>query len=87
MAKKGQKFREWSADEKYKIIKPLLEYEATFSEISRQYNLSRGLLSTWINKYKTNGIKGLENKRKPGNKYAKYYTKKNFKNNEEKLEY
>ena len=30
---------------------------------------------------------GLENKRKPGNPLAKIYSKKNFKNREEQLEY
>ena len=87
MAKKGQKFREWNEEEKLKIIKPLLNYEATFGEISKMHNVSKGLLSTWINKYKDNGIEGLKNKKKPGNKLAKYYTTKKFKNNEEKLEY
>ena len=32
-------------------------------------------------------MRGLENKRKPGNPLAKIYNKKNFKNLEEELEY
>ena len=32
-------------------------------------------------------MRGLENKRKPGNPLAKIYNKKNFKNREEELEY
>ena len=87
MAKKGQKFREWNENTKLEIIKPLLDYNATFSEISRKYNINRGLLSAWITKYKEKGSDGLINKKKPGNKLAKYYTTKKFKNNEEKLEY
>lgn len=87
MAIKGQKFREWNKNDKYKMIKPLLNYEATFSEISRKYNVSRGLLSAWINKYRKFGIEGLENKKKPGNPMTKYFTTKNFNSKEEKLEY
>lgn len=87
MAKKGQKFREWSKEEKYKIIEPLLNYEATFSQISKKYNVSSGLLSAWINKFKESGIDGLVNKKKPGNPMTKYYTTKNFQSEEEKLKY
>lgn len=87
MAKKGQIFREWNKNDKYIIIESLLNYESTFSEISKKYNVSRGLLSTWINKYKNFGLEGLENKKKPGNPMAKYFTRKKFKSKEEQLEY
>ena len=87
MANKGQKFKERTAKEKYKIIEPLLNYEATYSQISKKYEINNGLLSAWVNKYKENGMKGLENKKKPGNPLVKIYNKKNFKNREEELEY
>ena len=45
MASKGQKFKEKNAQEKYEIIKPLLNYEATYGEISKKYNINNGLLS------------------------------------------
>ena len=84
---KGGTNKYWSAEEKYKIIKPILEYELTSGEVTRRTDISNGLLSTWVNKYKENGMVGLENKRKPGNPLAKIYSKKNFKNREEQLEY
>ena len=87
MARKGQKFKERNAKEKYKIIEPLLNYEATYSQISKKYGINNGLLSAWVNKYKEKGMKGLENKKKPGNPLVKIYNKKNFKNREEELEY
>ena len=87
MAKKGQKFKYWSSEEKYKIIKPILEYELTSGEVTRRTGINNGMLSTWVNKYKKNGMNGLENKRKPGNPMAKIYVKKKFKNREEQLEY
>ena len=87
MAKKGQKFKYWSAEEKYKIIKPILEYEITTGEVTRKTGINNGMLSKWVNKYKNEGMTGLENKKKPGNPLAKIYSKKNFKNREEQLEY
>ena len=87
MAKKGQKFKYWSAEEKYKIIKPILDYEFTSGEVTRRTGINNGMLSTWVNKYKREGMKGLENKRKQGNPLVKIYSKKNFKNREEELEY
>ena len=87
MAKKGQKYKYWSVEEKYKIIKPILEYELTSGEVTRRTGINNGMLSTWVNKYKQDGIKGLENKRKPGNPMAKINSKKKFKNHVEELEY
>ena len=84
---KGGTNKYWSAEEKYKIIKPILEYELTSGEVTRRTGISNGMLSTWVNKYRQEGMKGLENKRKPGNPLAKIYSKKNFKNREEQLEY
>ena len=87
MAKKGQKFKYWSAEEKYEIIKPILEYEITSGEVTRRTGINNGMLSKWVNKYKNEGMTGLENKKKPGNPLVKIYSKKNFKNREEQLEY
>lgn len=87
MAKKGQKFREWTKEEKYEIIEPLLNFEATFGQISKKYNVSKGQISAWVNKFKESGMNGLINKKKPGNPMTKYYTTKKFKNEEEKLKF
>ena len=87
MAKKGQKFKYWTAEEKYKIIKPILEYELTSGEVTRRTGINNGMLSLWVNKYKSEGIKGLENKRKPGNPLSIGRTKTHFNSREEQLEY
>ena len=84
---KGGTNKYWSAEEKYKVIKPILEYELTSGEVTRRTGISNGMLSKWVNKYKNEGMIGLENKTKPGNPLAKIYKKKNFKNREEQLEY
>ena len=87
MASKGQKFREWNENDKLKIISPLLNYTKTYSQISREYNISNGLLGTWVKKYRENGIEGLKNRKKPGNPVSKYFNKKHFNSKEEELEY
>ena len=84
---KGGTNKYWSAEEKYKVIKPILNYELTSGEVTRRTGISNGMLSVWVQKYKRNGMVGLENKRKPGNPLAKIYAKKKFKNREEELEY
>lgn len=87
MKRRREKNRVWTTDEKEKIVIPVIKFEKTLQQTCREYDLSSGLLSSWIEKYKKNGINGLENKRKPGNPMAKYFTTKNFKSREEKLEY
>ena len=87
MKRRREKNRVWTTDEKEKIVIPVIKFEKTLQQTCREYDLSSGLLSSWIEKYKKDGINGLENKRKPGNPMAKYFTTKNFKSREEELEY
>ena len=86
MAKKGQKFKTWTVEEKYKIIKPIIEMEISLSKVGKQNNISNSMLHKWVKKYKEKGIKGLENKKKPGNPLSKYSNRKNL-TKEEQLEY
>ena len=84
---KGGKNKYWSAEEKYKIIKPILEYELTSGEVTRRTGINNGMLSAWVRKYKEKGMEGLRNKKKPGNPLATGRVKKHFNNREEQLEY
>lgn len=86
MATKGQKYKQWTVDEKIKIITPALNMEKSTHDITRETGLSNGMINNWIKKYRENGIKGLENKKKPGNPLSKYSRKKKL-TNEEQLEY
>ncbi len=86
MATKGQKFKHWSAEEKYEIIKPALDMEISTFQITKETGLSNGMINTWIKKYHENGMEGLKNKKKPGNPLSKYSNKKNL-TKEEQLEY
>ena len=83
---RSEKNRAWSADDKLKIINEnLINFKST-PQISREYDVSQGMVSNWINKYKKFGYDGLINKKKPGNPLAKYCNKKNL-TKEEQLEY
>ena len=86
MANKGQKYKQWTVDEKYKMIEPLLKMEKGIRVYSRESGINSGLLYSWVKKYRENGMEGLENKKKPGNPLAKYNNKKNL-SKEEQLEY
>ena len=78
MASKGQKFKYWTDEEKYKIIKPALEFEKSTWDITRETGLSNGMINNWIKAYRENGMKGLTPKKKPGNPLSKYLSKKNL---------
>jgi transposase-like protein len=86
MATKGQKFKYWTAEEKYEIIKPILDIEKSIHEIGKEKCINTGLIYSWIKKYQTSGIEGLKTKKKPGNPLSKFSNKKNL-TKEEQLEY
>ena len=86
MATKGQKFRSWTAEEKYKIIKPVLDMEKSTPDITREIGLNSGMVYKWIKAYREDGINGLTPKKKPGNPLCKYLKRKNL-TKEEQLEY
>ena len=85
MAKKGQKFKIWTPEEKYKIIEPLLNMEKGTWTHSKETGINSGLLYSWMKKYREKGMEGLINKKKPGNPLSKYQNKKNL-TKEEQLE-
>ena len=83
---KGGTNKQWTAEEKYKIIVPLLEMEKGAWTYSKEIGINSGLLYSWVKKYRENGMEGLSSKKKPGNPLAKYCNKKSL-TKEEQLEY
>ncbi len=84
---KGGTNKTWSASEKYEIIKPIIKGEISGEEQAKRIGLkSSGIISVWIRKYNERGLKGLENKRKPGNPLSKFSNKKEL-TELEKLQY
>lgn len=86
MATKGQKFKQWTAGEKYEIIKPIINLEKSSALITKETGINNGLITSWVHKYREQGYEGLIPKRKPGNALVKYSNKKNL-TKEEQLEY
>ena len=82
---KGGTNEYWLAEEKYKIIKPIIEFEKSSSQVTKETGINNGMLSIWVKKYNENVIDGLKPKKKPGNPLAKYSSRKEF-NETEKLE-
>lgn len=81
-----EKNRTWLADDKLKIINEnLINFKST-PQISKEYDISQGMIINWIKKYKQFGYEGLVNKKKPGNPLPKYNNKKDL-TKEEQLEY
>ena len=81
-----EKNRYWSSSDKLKIINEVLIDFKSSHEISKKYDISQGMIINWIKKYKEEGVKGLENKKKPGNPLAIYSNKKDL-NEIEQLQY
>ena len=75
-----EKNRYWTANDKLKIINEVLIDFKSSTEVSKKYDISQGMIINWIKKYKEEGIKGLENKKKP------YLNRKNL-SDMEKLQY
>lgn len=78
--------RNWSKEEKKKIIDEVLLNGKSSWSVSKEYDISQGMIINWIRKFEKEGINGLENKRKPGNPMCKYSSKKNL-TEVEKLQY
>ena len=84
-APKGKKRKYWTAEEKFKIIKPILDFEISSSQVTKNTGISNGMISNWIKSYKENGYDGLKPKKKPGNPLSSLMNKKNL-SGTEKLE-
>ena len=86
MAKKGQKFKQWTTEEKFNIIEPIIKFEKSSKLVTKETGINNGMITRWVHQYNENGMEGLINKKKPGNPMAKYSRKNNL-TKEEQLEY
>ena len=83
---KGGKNRYWSKEDQYKLVKRVVEDNCSSKQISKEENISDGMLRKWVRNYLKYGETALENKKKPGNPLTKYARKKEL-NEIEQLEY
>jgi transposase-like protein len=75
---KGGKNKEWSPEEKLKIIKRVINGETSSYQIQKHEGISSGMIVNWIKKYYEQGYEGLVNKKKPGNPLTKFQSRKNL---------
>ena len=47
-----------------------------YEQDSKKYDISSGMVRSWVIKYREFGGEGLVNKRKPGNPMSKYFVTK-----------
>ena len=73
-----RKNRRWTAKEKEQLVQRYLESGEGRHRFAKSEGIASGMLYTWVQRYQRDGIKGLENKRKPGNPYAALSTSKSL---------
>jgi transposase len=78
MAKKGQKFRKWSFEEKLRIVKRHTEEHVSIRELEKQEGANNALISAWIQRYAIEGENGLRPKPRKGNPYSALHTSKSL---------
>jgi len=75
---KRRKYRYWSKEEKYRIIRRLFDEEIGVRELCREEKITTTLIYKWKAAFLEYGIKGLENSVKPRNPLSKFQNKKNL---------
>ena len=83
---KGGKNRYWDKEQKYEIIKPIIDGKISQHDRAKEYGIAPGMIGNWVIAYNKGGIEALENKRKPGNPLTKYSMRKELTYTEQ-LEY
>ena len=86
--KKGSKstYKFYTADEKFKIIEPIINNEISINQHSKNLNMNSGLITKWVHQYYDGGLDALKNKKRLGNPLAKYSSRKEL-NELERLQY
>ena len=84
--KRKEPNRYWSKEEKLKIVKMIVNEGISMTQISKEKDMSLGMLHRWVNSYLNEGENALENKKKPGTPLVQYSRRKSL-SELEQLEY
>lgn len=76
MAKKGQKFKSFSNEERSEIVNKYMSGKYSYALIAKEYNISWKTVETMVRKYKQTG---LTIKDKKGRNNSKELTKEDYK--------
>lgn len=74
----GGKNKNWSKEDKLRIVKKYFEKEHGSRILAKEENMSDSLIRTWVGKYLKYGEEGLENKKKTGNHFSALHTSKSL---------
>ena len=75
---KGSKNRNWTQEEKLRIVRRYFDEGIGQRTIAKQEGISRGLIYQWINKYRDGGPEALIPSKKSGNPFAALYASKSL---------
>jgi transposase len=75
---KGGKNKKYSIDEKLRVVNRYLNEHISILILEKEENISHSVIHSWITKYLDQGIEGLSNKKKTGNKYAALHNSKSL---------
>lgn len=78
MGRPNGRNRQWTKEQKLRIVKRYFEERIGQATLAKEEQVSRGLLHSWITKYQESGEDGLENQKKKGNPFAALYTSKSL---------
>jgi len=75
---KGGKNRNWSKEEKLRIVRRYFDERIGQGTLAKEENISKGQLYNWIRKYAKGGPEAMKNRKKPGNPFAALSTSKSL---------
>lgn len=75
---KGGKNKNWTQEEKLRIVKRYFDEGVGQRTIAKQEGISRGMIYQWINKYRDGGPEALIPSKRTGNPFAALYNSKSM---------
>lgn len=75
---KGGKNKNWTQEEKLRIVKRYFDEGVGQRTIAKQEGISRGMIYQWINKYRDGGPEALIPSKRTGNPFAALYNNKSM---------
>lgn len=75
---KGGKNRNWTQEEKLRIVKRYFDEAIGQRTLAKEEGLSRGMLYQWITKYQDGGEDALHSSNKTGNPFSALHTSKSL---------
>jgi transposase len=70
MARKGQKYRKWSFEEKLRIVNRHLAEHMSVRQLGKEEGARHTMISNWVRQYQESGEEGLRPRKRTGNPYA-----------------